>query len=118
MDNWDKLDEEYQDESVVPKNGIILSTTKVLLVSGESAFSLLSRICRERNIHMEHTITPGLNSAYVEGINNLYEFSCGPLSGWMYSVNGSYQSQGSSAYILKDGDVVRWDYTCDLGRDL
>lgn len=28
------------------------------------------------------------NSAYIEGINNLYEFDCGELSGWMYKVNG------------------------------
>lgn len=37
---------------------------------------------------MESNWTPAYNSAYIEGIGNLYEFDCGNLSGWMYSVNG------------------------------
>ena len=58
------------------------------------------------------------NSAYVEGINNLYEFDVGSLSGWMYNVNGWYPNYGCSRYQVKDGDVVEWRYTCDLGYDL
>ena len=34
----------------------------------------------------------------MEGINNLYEFSCGDLSGWIYSVNGSFPSISCSEY--------------------
>ncbi|MDR0836709.1 MAG: DUF4430 domain-containing protein [Propionibacteriaceae bacterium] len=42
------------------------------------------------------------------------------FSGWMYTVNNSMASVGSDAYILHDGDVVRWQFTllgygCDLG---
>lgn len=58
------------------------------------------------------------NSVYVEGINHLYEFSAGELSGWMYKVNGVYPNYGCSQYVLKDGDVIEWNYTVDLGRDL
>ncbi len=58
------------------------------------------------------------NSVYVEGIHNLYEFDTGELSGWMYNVNGWYPNYGASRYQLKDGDVVNWRYTCDLGRDV
>ena len=58
------------------------------------------------------------SSAYVEGINNLYEFDVGSLSGWMYNVNGWYPNYGCSRYQVKDGDVVEWCYTCDLGEDL
>ena len=69
-------------------------------------------------IHMESTWTPAYNSAYIEGIGNLYEFDCGELSGWMYSVNGVWPDYGCSGYTLHDGDTVVWSYTCDLGRDV
>ena len=58
------------------------------------------------------------NSAYIEGINNLYEFDCGELSGWMYKVNGWFPNYGCSRYQLKEGDVIEWVYTCDLGVDV
>ena len=54
----------------------------------------------------------------MQGINYLYEYSCGPLSGWMFRVNGEYPGKGCSNYILQDGDQVEWVYTCDLGRDV
>lgn len=58
------------------------------------------------------------NSAYIEGIHNLYEFDVGELSGWMYSVNDWFPNYGCSRYQLQDGDVVEWVYTCDLGEDV
>jgi hypothetical protein len=67
---------------------------------------------------MEFSMTPIYNSNYIEGINNLYEFDAGELSGWMYKVNGWFPNYGSSRYVLKDGDVIEWVYTCDLGRDV
>ena len=67
---------------------------------------------------MESSWTPIYNSAYIEGIHNLYEFDCGSLSGWMYRVNGWYPNYGCSRYQLEPGDVVEWRYTCDLGQDV
>ena len=58
------------------------------------------------------------NSAYIEGIDNIYEFSCGELSGWMYRVNGEYAQVSCSDYKVKDGDKIQWSYTCDLGEDI
>ena len=103
---------------MVPSGGVILSTVTVTFYEGESVFDVLQRVCRDNGIHMEASWTPIYNSAYVEGIHNLYEFDCGDLSGWMYSVNDWYPNYGSSRYQLKDGDVVQWRYTCDLGNDI
>ena len=58
------------------------------------------------------------DSVYIEGIGNIYEFDCGPQSGWMFSVNGIYPGLGCSAYTLADDDVILFNYTCDLGADL
>lgn len=116
LNNWDKCDESKK--PLVPADGVILPTTTVTFTEGESVFDVLQRLCRENGIHMESSWTPMYNSAYVEGINNLYEFDVGSLSGWMYSVNGWFPNYGCSRYALQNGDVVEWVYTCDLGYDV
>lgn len=105
-------------ESLVPKDGVIYSEREVTFYEGESVFDVLQREMKNNRIHMESSFTPKYNSAYVEGINNLYEFDCGRWSGWMYEVNGWYPNYGCSRYIVQPDDVIKWNYTCDLGRDL
>lgn len=105
-------------EGLVPADGVILSALTVEFSEGESVFDVLLRETKRRRIHMEFVDTPIYNSAYIEGINNLYEKDCGSESGWMYKVNGWFPNYGCSRYQLKDGDVVEWVYTCDLGRDV
>lgn len=51
-------------------------------------------------------------------LNNIYEFSCGEQSGWMYEVNGVYPGKSCSKYDVEDGDIIKWNYTCKLGKDL
>ena len=36
----------------------------------------------------------------------------------MYRVNGEFPGVGCSEYRPKDGDVIEWVYSCDLGRDV
>ncbi|MBA2941945.1 DUF4430 domain-containing protein [Paenibacillus sp. CGMCC 1.16610] len=116
LDNMKLLDKEKVE--LVPKDGVILPATKVTFYEGESVFNVLQREMKKHKIHMEFVNTPIYNSAYIEGINNLYEFDVGELSGWMFKVNGWFPNYGSSRYQLKDGDVIEWVYTCDLGRDV
>ena len=116
LNNLDMLDPDKLE--MVPSGGVILSKATVTFYEGESVFDVLQRLCKEKGIHMEASWTPIYNSAYVEGIHNLYEFDCGALSGWMYKVNGWYPNYGSSRYQLKDGDTVEWRFTCDLGNDI
>lgn len=116
LNNLDDLDPDKLE--MVPSDGKILKKTKVTFYEGESVYDVLQRICRENGIHMESSWTPIYNSAYIEGIHNLYEFDCGNLSGWMYRVNGWYPNYGCSRYQLAQGDVVEWRFTCDLGKDI
>ena len=103
---------------LVPRDGVILAEQTVTFYEGESVFNLLLRETKKHKIHMEFVNTPIYNSAYIEGIANLYEFDCGELSGWMYRVNGEFPNYGCSRYILHEGDRVEWVYTCDLGADV
>lgn len=116
LNNLDQLQPDKLE--MVPSGGVILAKTTVTFYEGESVFDVLQRICKEKGIHLESSWTPIYNSAYIEGIHNLYEFDCGSLSGWMYSVNGWYPNYGCSRYQLKNGDVVQWRFTCDLGNDI
>ena len=119
-DAWDEWDEETAaaKKPLVPSDGVILPSTTVTFSEGESVYDVLQRVCRENGIHMESSWTPMYNSAYVEGINNLYEFDVSQGSGWMYRVNGWFPNYGCSRYALQNGDVVEWLYTCDLGNDV
>jgi len=103
---------------LVPEDGVIYPVTDLVFTEGETVFDVLLRAMKEAEIHFEFVHTPAYNSTYIEGINNLYEFDCGELSGWEYCVNGQYLAYGCSLYKLQDGDVIEWHYTCDLGRDL
>ena len=104
--------------SLVPDDGIILAESAVRAVKGESVFDLTKRVCRENGIQFEFTLTPLYNSAYIEGIANLYEFDCGSASGWVYTVNGKMPSVGCSDVKLSDGDTIVWHYTLSLGNDI
>lgn len=103
---------------LVPEDGVVFPSQEVTFYEGESVFNVLQREMKKAKIHMEFVNTPMYNSAYIEGINNLYEFDCGELSGWMYKVNDWFPNYGCSRYQLKDGDLVEWVYTCDLGVDV
>ena len=116
LDNIAWLDKEKVE--IVPKDGIIFAEKAVTFFEGESVFHLLLREMKRNKIHMEFKNTPIYNSAYIEGIANLYEFDCGELSGWMYRVNGWFPNYGCSRYQLHAGDKVEWVYTCDLGIDV
>ncbi len=116
LDNIDMLDAEKAE--LIPQDGVILEMIDVSFKPGETVYDVLKRVTRSNSIHMESNYTPIYNSAYIEGIANLYEYDCGELSGWTYSVNDVFPNFGCSGYALKDGDVIKWLYTCDLGRDV
>lgn len=120
LDNYDKLDPNLKDEKYVPADGIIIPETKYVLRDGDTVFDILDRATRHNKIQTEYQAARlnSYGSVYVRGINYLYEFSCGDLSGWMYSVNGVFPNYGCSKYVLEDNDVIEWVYTCDLGRDV
>ena len=79
LGNMDKCAESKK--ALVPENGIILPATEVTFSDGESVYDVLQRVCKANKIHMESSFTPVYNSAYIEGIHNLYEFDVGKLSG-------------------------------------
>lgn len=102
----------------IPEDGWILKDVVYQGTTDNTVFDVLNTVCRNNGVHLEFSFTPVYESNYIEGINYLYEFDGGPLSGWMYKVNGWFPNYGCSSYYLRDGDVIEWVYTCDLGKDV
>lgn len=117
-------------EAFVPESGVILDRTEVSFENGESAFDVVERACRDNvctdncqycqkgGIQLEYNFTPAFGTYYIEGIHQLYEKDCGSMSGWMFSVNGGFPTEGSSSYTVKPGDEIVFAYTCDMGDDI
>lgn len=120
LDNWDDLDPALKEGNYLPEDGVILPATKYVLRPGDTVFDILERAVRYNRIQMEYqgSNQNALGTVYIQGIGYLYELSCGPLSGWMYRVNGEFPGQGCDRYALQDGDVIEWVYTCNLGYDV
>lgn len=103
----------------VPADGVILPEVTMEFTPGENVFDVLQRVCEAADIPLEYSWTPLYDSYYLEGICHLYEFDCGPESGWMYQVSGTFPNYGCSSYEVQPGDSIEWLYSCiGLGADL
>ena len=102
--------------SILPEDGVILKDYQTEYEDGASVFDVLAEVAKENKIHMEYTGNAKI--PYIEGVANLYEFDCGPLSGWMYQVNGWFPSFNMGQYKIERGDHIEVIYTCDLGEDV
>ncbi len=58
---------------------------------------------------------PGGN--YITEIDGLSEQSNGPLSGWMYTLNGTYPDKGIAEQAVKNGDSIVFHYTDDFMKE-
>ena len=81
---------------------------------------------------MMDAIRAGLESesAYTEGSasyistvidkkgNKLGEFDGGIMSGWMGTLNDWFVNAGFTSFEVKDGDEVKFMYTCEYGGDI
>ena len=113
LDNMDSLKPEKK--QYVPSDGIILNTVTVTVNEHESVYEALRNACSSHGIALDSEYSARYKSAYIRGINNLYEKDCLSTSGWMYSVNGAYPGYGCALYELKNGDYIEWNYTCRPG---
>lgn len=127
FENIDSLRSEK--ETFLPSDGYILKSTNVTVKEESTAFDVLKKVCtenvcsdncqycRKSGIQLEYVYSPSYDSEYVRGIHQLYEKDCGTRSGWMYSVNGTFPNYGMNKYKIKNGDKIKFHYTCDLGED-
>ena len=102
---------------VISSSEVPLPPTEMEIQKGDTVLQALISITMEKAIQMDYRGGQGA-SAYVQGLDNVYEFDRGQGSGWMYRVNGIFPDRGAGVVPLLDGDRVEWLYTTNLGEDL
>ncbi len=102
---------------VISSTEVPLPATEMEIVDGDTVLKALIAITKDKKIQMDYRGGQG-GTAYIEGINNVYEFDRGQGSGWMYRVNGIFPDRGAGVVSLMAGDRVEWIYTTNLGVDI
>lgn len=117
LENYKDLTPSLKNSNIIPSTGYIIEKTEYVLRDKDTVFDILNRSLRYNKIHFDYqgAMENSFNTVYVKGINNLYEYDCGPLSGWTYSVNDTFPIKGMSDYILKDKDDIKVVFSCSIG---
>ena len=103
--------------TIIGKDGQTLASRASVSIDGcKSVYDGLRRFCTEQSLPMESTGSGAF--VYVRSLCGLAEFDNGPLSGWVYAVNGQYAPVGSGGMALCAGDEIVFYYTLDLGKDV
>ena len=107
--------------------GTIIKATKVPYKDGEKITHVTKRLLDHLGIRMEYTGT--LERGFYLGAicnfelkgtpyDSMGEFDAGVGSGWMITLNKTFIEYGASEFEVKNGDVIKWQYTCQLGKDI
>lgn len=97
----------------IPDDGTILEVTTYTAAEGFTVYDVLAAVTAMHNPVIP--IVANSDKSYVSSINNLSEKNVGPQSGWTYRVNGVLPMMAANQYTVKDGDVIKWIYVCQLG---
>lgn len=108
-------DLEKKNESI-PDSYVILDTKEFTASSGDTVYDVLQNAARTYRILIDNRGSD--SAAYIAGVDGLYEFDYGDLSGWMYRVNGEFPDVGCQSCTVHDGDKIEWLYTTNIGKDL
>lgn len=111
-----KQDVDLSKNSYLPSYVTWIPTTAYTLEAGAAVGTLFKTALDNAGISYK-----GLSSNYISSITapaacggyELSEFTNGPYSGWMYTVNGKHPDKGLQDWKLNDNDVVVWHYVSD-----
>lgn len=95
----------------------IYPLTTLYVAEDSTVFDVLKEVCRTEGIQLDYESNSVYGLAYIKGIDSIYEFEHGNLSGWMYRVNGITPGIGCGYYKVKNGDKVEILYSTNIGRD-
>ena len=108
--------------------GVIIPETQVPFYEGENIAEVTVRLLEECGIGYGNTgnIEDSFYLANIQGFeNDIYgyvdsfgEFDSGSSSGWMISQNNWFINMSTSMFQVEDGDIIKWQNTCQLGADI
>ena len=105
-------------DSYLPSYVTWIPTTSYTLPEGALVYDLWTTATAAAGIESE-----GAERNYVKSVTapsgyELAEFTNGPRSGWMYTLNGKHPNLGLKEQELSDGDVVVWHYVNDYSYEV
>ena len=100
--------------------GQILPSVKIALYENDTMMDCIERACEENDVSIGWSDE---SKTYINQIAGLKEKEKGDYSGWMGTLNDWFTNKGFKEFSyskgnLKDGDVIRIQYTQNLGQDL
>ena len=107
--------------------GTIISSTKVPFKAGDTVADVTLRLLDAKGFTYQHTGTTksgfylaSIGDFTLKGITYDFfgEFDAGVGSGWMITLNDEFIEYGASEFEVEKGDVIKWQYTCQLGKDI
>jgi cytoskeletal protein RodZ len=92
-----------------PKDrGTILNGTTINIKDNETILDVLLDAAGKNNIDVDKTGSGA--TAYVRGIDGIYERDYGAMSGWICKQNGTGIAKSAGAITVKAGDQIEWIY--------
>jgi hypothetical protein len=92
-----------------PKDrGTILNGTSIGIKDNETILDVLLDAAGKNNIDVDKTGSGA--TAYVRGIDGIYERDYGAMSGWICRLNGTGIAKSAGAITVKAGDKIEWIY--------
>ncbi len=107
--------------------GTIISSKKVPFKKDDTVADVTLRLLDALEFTYEHGgntkkdfYLASIGGFTLKGIeyDSFGEFDAGTGSGWMITLNKEFIEYGASEFCVKNGDVIKWQYTCQLGEDI
>lgn len=95
-------------KSIVPNDGVILPSTDIDVSDGDTVYTLLERVCKDKGITLD-AAEEG-EGVFVNGIDGVVCFADGSSYVWDFTVNGESTGRDSANSPIKGGDVIIWRY--------
>ena len=126
VDEGVRVEEELEAGVDVPQAlGTIVAPTRVEIYEGDTVASVTTRFLTSIGYQYTSTGTEqsnfylaGISGFLINNVTSLSEFDAGANSGWMITQNDWFINQSASSFAVEDGDILEWQYTCQLGRDI
>ncbi|MCI8525302.1 MAG: DUF4430 domain-containing protein [Oscillospiraceae bacterium] len=108
--------------------GLLVDTTRVPFKAGDSIADVTVRLLDALGIQYSYTGEVD-NGFYLASIKNFKlsdgtvvesfgECDSGAGSGWMITSNNWFINRSAAEFEVEDGDVIKWQNTCQLGKDI
>lgn len=119
---------EGEDVDFPEQLGVIIPATQVPFYEGENIAEVTVRLLEQRGLGYDYTgnIEDSFYLSNIQGFENetygyvdsFGEFDSGSSSGWMISQNNWFINKSTSMCQVEDGDIIKWQNTCQLGADI